>query len=92
MSKGRQTRVRVNEGDSLAEDDGAEIGQECDEVWQCGGRYEGGERYVIDLQSRHKPAYANAVGWMAVCDDYNLSELNARGSYIKSMLPYGLCG
>jgi hypothetical protein len=77
--------VRVNEGDSLAEDDGAEIGQECEEVWQCGGRYEGGERYVIDLQSRHKPAYANAVGWMAVCDDYDLSELNCQKQLDKKL-------
>jgi hypothetical protein len=30
---------------------------------------------MIDLQSRDKPAYANTVGWMAVGDDYNLSEL-----------------
>ena len=29
---------------------------------------------MIDLQSRYKPAYANTVGWMAVSDDYNLSE------------------
>jgi hypothetical protein len=38
---------------------------------------------MIDLQSRHKPAYANAVGWMAVSDDYNLSELNTRSNWIK---------
>jgi hypothetical protein len=30
---------------------------------------------MIDLQSGHKPAYANTVGWMAVRDDNNLSEL-----------------
>jgi len=28
---------------------------------------------MIDLQSWHKPAYANAVGWMAVSDDYDLN-------------------
>jgi len=47
---------------------------------------------MIDLQSRHKPAYANAVGWMAVSDDYYLSELKTGNSWIKSRLPYDLCG
>lgn len=92
VSKGGQTCVRVNESDTLAEDDGAEIREECKEVRQCGGRHKGGERYMIDLQSRHEPAHANAVGWMAVSDDYNLSELNTTSNWIKGRVPCDLCG
>ena len=47
---------------------------------------------MVDLQSWDKPAYANTVGWMAVSDDYNLSEVKQERWLGENRLPYDLCG
>jgi len=70
LAQGRQTRVRMNQVDVLACDDDAEIRQEREVIRESGGGGDGGERDVVYLQARQKPANANPV-WRVTVRDYN---------------------
>lgn len=64
--------MAVDEGDTFAEDDGAEVGEESEEVGEGGGRGDCGEGDVVDFEGGEKVADADAVWGVAVGYDYYL--------------------
>jgi hypothetical protein len=73
-----ETGVGMDEGDAFAEEDGAQIGQEREEVGKGGGEGDGSERDVVYFERGEEIAYADAVWRMAVCDDDDLVESKGR--------------
>lgn len=79
VREGGERAVAVDELDAFPQDDGAEVGEEEEVVWERGGGGDGDEGDVVDLNAGREVADADARAVVVRDDDYLLSVRKRRG-------------
>ena len=74
MGERRQTRVAMDDVDTLPQSDGSQVWKERKEIRQgCRGSY-CRERYVVHLETGRQPSYTNSVWRVTVAYDDDLCQ------------------